>query len=45
MADSAVEAFKETMNIDLSSNPSGVYFVTINLGDQIITRKVMVNRN
>jgi hypothetical protein len=38
-----VDAYKETLNIDLSGNPSGIYLITINLGgDQVITKKVMV---
>jgi hypothetical protein len=43
ISDMRIDAYKETLNIDLSSNPSGIYLITINLGgDQMITKKVMV---
>jgi hypothetical protein len=45
MSDLIVDAFKETLTIDLSGNPSGIYLISINLGNQNISRKVLVNNS
>lgn len=34
-----------TLKIDVSSLTSGTYFVTVNVGDQIITRKIQITRS
>lgn len=34
----------QTLNIDLSSHPAGIYFMQINTGEQIVSRKLLLEK-